>query len=381
MDLPEYQLKANTLQRRLGDYLLAEEILNHEQLDEAIEAQCIYGGRLGTSLVELGFISEENLAQILSQQLKLHYIKPELLMNVPHAILNLVPKKLALKYRIVPYHQEGRRLFLAMNDASNLADIDELSFLLDHIIVPLAIPEVRLMLALKKHYGLELSPRFESFTTNLTRRTRTVTKPTPPVEKKNDSSEEEVWPLLGEEDFSGGDPSGDAYFNFETPAIVLSYTSLCQQLAAASDRNDIARAMINYLGQEFAACALLMVRPTSVSGWLAITNGVEPSGFDQFSISLQEHSVFSLVVNNKKHYLGPVADTPQNTKLLRFFQATPPQNALVIPLSVRDRLVSVLYIQDHLGALEGRFGELLNLAKKAEMSFTLLILKNKILTT
>ena len=55
MDLPEYQLKANALQRRLGDYLLAEEALSPEQLDEAIEYQCIYGGRLGTSLVELGF--------------------------------------------------------------------------------------------------------------------------------------------------------------------------------------------------------------------------------------------------------------------------------------------------------------------------------------
>ena len=381
MDLPEYQLKANTLQRRLGDYLLAEEIINHDQLNEAIEVQCIYGGRLGTSLVELGLVTEEHLAQVLSQQLKLHYIKPELLMNVPPGILNLVPKKLALKYRIVPYHQEGRRLFLAMNDASNLADIDELSFLLDHIIVPLAIPEIRLMLALKKHYGLELSPRFESFTANLTKRTRAATKPTPPIEKIIDLNEDEAWPLLGEEDFVDDTPDNDAYFTFETPSIELSYTSLCQQLAAASNRNDIARALINYLGQEFSASALLMVRPNSASGWLAISDGVEPGGFDQFSLSLQDHSVFSLVVKNKKHYLGPVTDTPQNTKLLRFFNATPPQNALAIPLFVRDRLVSILYIQDDSRVLEGRLEELLNLTKKTEMSLTLLILKNKILTT
>ena len=53
-----------------------EEVVDGEdassEVDEAIEYQCIYGGRLGTSLIELGLINEEHLAQILSKQLKLH---------------------------------------------------------------------------------------------------------------------------------------------------------------------------------------------------------------------------------------------------------------------------------------------------------------------
>lgn len=381
MDLPEHQLKTNMLQRRLGDCLLSEGILQPEQLDEAIEYQCIYGARLGTSLVELGFVTEEHLAQVLSQQLKLHYIKPILLMKVPAPILNLVPKKLALKYRIVPYHKEGRRLFLAMSDASNLADIDELSFQLDHIIIPLAIPEIRLMLALKKHYGLELSPRFESLSANLKRRAQATIKAATMTNKSTKTQEDEAWPLLGDETYTGEEATDDAYFNVETPPLELSYTSLCQQLAAATDRNDIARALINYLGQEFSASALLMARPTCISGWLANSGGIEPNNFDQLSISLQEHSVFNLVVKNKKYYLGPITDTPQNTRLLSFFETTPSQDALVMPLLVRDRLVCVLYIQDQLKVLQGRISELQNLAKKAEMAFTLLILKNKILTT
>lgn len=379
MDLPEYQLKANALQRRLGDYLLAEEALSPEQLDEAIEYQCIYGGRLGTSLVELGFVTEEHLAQVLSQQLRLHYIKPDLLMNVPSTILNLVPKKLAHKHRIVPYHKEGRRLFLAMDDATNLADIDELSFQLDHIIVPLAIPEIRLMLALKEHYDLSLSPRFEAFSTSLSARAIAAEKA--PTTAKKTVEEDEAWPLLGEGASTGEELTDDAYFNVETPPLELSYTSLCQQLAAATDRNDIARALINYLGQEFSASALLMVRSNNITGWLANADGIEPNGFDQLSISLQEYSVFSLVTENKKYYLGPVADTPQNANLLNFFKATPPQDAIVCPLLVRDRLVSILYIQDKMNILERRLTELQGLAKKAEIAFTLLILKNKILTT
>jgi len=403
VDLPEHLLKTNVLQRRLGENLLAEELLTPSQLEEAIEYQCIYGGKLGTSLVELGFIEEDQLAKVLSQQLKLHYIKPELLMNVPAKILNLVPKNIATKYQVVPYHEEGRRLFLAMSNTSNLTSIDELSFQLDHIIIPLAIPEVRLMLALKKHYGMFLSPRFEALAAQLNRRAQAklkqrpkkevtaplkeVTAPlkevtAPPKEKPAAprDEEEETWPLLGEEEYEGDVYSDEAYFDTQTPPAEISYTSFCQQLAAANDRNDIARALINYLGQEFHAIGLFMIRMMTASGWLAVCDGTEAEDFHQLSIPLHEHSAIDIVVNSKSHFLGIITDTPQNRKLLSLFNAAPPQEALIIPLSVRDRLVSVLYVQDRMEILEKRFTELTNIARKAEMSFTLLILKNKLLT-
>lgn len=383
MDLPEYQLKTNTLQRRLGDYLISEGQISPDQLDEAIEYQCIYGGKLGTSLIELGLIDEERLAQVLSQQLKLHYIKPSLLMNVPNSILNLVPKNLALKYQVVPYHKERGKLFLAMKDTSNLAVIDELSFQLDHIIVPLAIPEVRLMLALKQHYGMELTPRFENLEAQIKYRNKAADKVAAKKQQQPESKkqEDEAWPLLGDEDYAGDEPNDDAYFDFETSPKEMSLTSLSQQLAAATDRNDIARSLINYLAQEFSASGLFMVRSTTVTGWLAQHDNVELAGFDQLNIPLQELSIFNQVVNSKSHFLGSVSDSPQNRNLLQLFAAKPPQTALVIPLLVRDRLVSILYIQDNLAILEKHFTELQSIARKAEMSFTLLILKNKILTT
>jgi hypothetical protein len=381
VDLPEYRLKTNALQRRLGDYLISEGKLSPDQLDEAIEYQCIYGGRLGTSLIELGLINEEQLAQILSQQLKLHYIKPDLLMNVPNDILNLVPKNLALKYQVVPYHKERGKLFLAMNDASNLADIDELSFQLDHVIIPLAIPEIRLMLALKKHYGMDLTPRFENLEAQIQRRSKTDLNLPKGKNIKTPTQEDSAWPMLGDEDYAGEEANDDAYFGFGTSTVELSLTSLSQQLAAATDRNDIARAIINYLSQEFTASGLLMVRSTNVTGWLSSCSIDDPAGFDQFSIPLQDHSIFNMVVKSKSHYLGTVADTPQNCMLLDFFQTKPPQTALVLPMLVRDRLVSILYIQDGMDNLEKRFSELQNIARKAEMALTLLILKNKILTT
>ncbi len=379
MNIPEDQLKSTVLGRRLGDYLLNQNLLSEAQLEEAIEYQCIYGGKLGTSLVELGYVHEDLLAQILSQQLRLHYIKPELLMNVPAEILQLVPEKIALRYKVVPYHIENKRLYLAMNDASNLAEIDELSFQLNQVIVPLAVPEVRLMLALKQHYGLTLSPRFETLASQIKKRGLAEKKQANfvPVEPSDKTIED--WPLLGDEGSEAEDISPDAYFSDATSTAEISLTSLCQQLATASERNDIARALVNYLGQEFIAAGIFVVRPTSVSGWLARCKDVEVVDFAQYIDPLQQGSVLKLVVDNRSHYLGQILEPLASQELIGMFSAAPP-SALVVPILVRERVVSILYVQDHLENLEKRFAELQSLVSKAEMAFMLLIMKNKILT-
>lgn len=403
MDLPEYQLKTNTLKRRLGDYLISAGIITPELLDEAIESQCIFGGKLGTNLIELGLIEEEHLAKILSQQLNLHYIKPKLLMNVPEKILDLVPQNLALKHQVVPYHKEKEKIFLAMKDSSNLAVIDELSFQLNHIIIPLAVPEVRLMLALKKHYGLELSPRFESIEAKIDHpdsplpkapETSSKTNGNPNnkipskisikrvinLEKEHSSEQSDSWPLLGEGNDQEAIVADSVYFDFGTSPKEMSQTSLAQQLVSATDRNDIARSLINYLAQEFSVSALFMVRADIVHGWLAKYGNIEPTGFDRLQINLQKQSIFNQLVENKSYFLGSVSDTPQNSLLLKFFDTQPPQTALIVPLLVKDRLVSILYLQDRLEILEKNFFEVQKMAQKAQMAFTLLILKNKILT-
>ena len=396
MDLPQYQSTQKSSQRRLGECLLAEGLINSSQLDEAIEYQCIYGGKLGTSLIELGLIEEDQMAKVLSQQLRLHYINPELLMNVPPAVLNLVPDKIALKHQIVPYHKDGKKLYVAINNISNLKLIDELSFQLGHIIIPLAIPEIRLMLALKKHYGMLLSPRYETLAGQLNRRNLAVKKITP---KKDDSkieqtrerteplsmqeekeSEPPSWPLLGEEEYAGDEQIEDSYFSDAPEREEEKAVDLLHILAAANERDDIARGIINYLKVEFPVCALFMVRGETATGWLAAGQWSKRR-FDQLTVQLTEYSVLNLVVTNRAHYLGPISATEQNRKIMDFFGSHPPQNCLAIPLMVQNRLVSILYVQGALEQLEQHFAELHYIAGKAEMAFKLLILKNKILSS
>ena len=394
LNLGNHQSEPDSTQRRLGESLLLAGLLNPEQLDEAIEYQCIYGGKLGTSLIELGLIDENQLAKVLSKQLGQHYIKPEFLMNISASVLNIIPEKIALKYQIVPYHEDGKKLFVAMSEARNLTIIDELSFQLDRIVIPLAIPEIRLMLALKKYYGMLIPPRFESLSRQINRRAQAAKKISDKKKKNNNNlaspitnQKEEIpandttaFPLLEEPPFTVAENIDN--YNFEDTAAkdALNTVSLTKQLANAQNRDDIAKAIINHYKSDFPNCALLMVHKDIANGWLATVENSKEL-FEQIAIPLAEPSIFNLVINNHTHYLGPITESRQNLKMIDFFDIKGAQDVIVFPLMVQTRVVCLLYIQGCIEDLTERLAELRSIADKVELSFKLLILKNKILTT
>ena len=390
MSSGNHQTEVNPTQHRLGEFLQAAGLISPEQLDEAIEYQCIYGGKLGTSLIELGLIDENQLALILSKQLGQHYIKPEFLLNISASIINIIPEKIALKYHVIPYHEDGKKLFVAMNEARNPVIIHNLSAQLDREIIPLAIPEISLMLALRKYHGMLIPPRYETLSRQINRRTKAAEKVVQKEKSDHSSSTANqkdenhpdgasVWPLPGNAPILAEKNPEDHHAS-TTSENELNSFNLAKQLANAQNRDDIAEAILSYFKADFPNCALLMVHKEVVTGWLStIKNSKEP--FEQITIPLSEPSIFNLVVTNHSHYLGPIGDSPQNHKIVDFFNIQDSQNVIVFPLMVQKRIVCLLYIQGEIEDLTRRLIELESIADKIELSFKLLILKNKILST
>src|SRR5512136_918328 len=94
----------------LLDMLLEAGLITREQFEEALLNRVVYGGKIGSSLIELGFVTEEDLAQFLSKKLAVPYVSPEQLLSIPPDIISLIPRDLALKYRAIPISLEKRRL-------------------------------------------------------------------------------------------------------------------------------------------------------------------------------------------------------------------------------------------------------------------------------
>src|SRR6266852_1987449 len=145
---------------RLGELLLKEGILSRQQLEEALNAQLIYGGKLGTNLVEHGFVTEEFLTSFLSKQCNIPAVDAEKLENIPSEVIESVPRDLAERHKVIPFRRDKRRLDVALVDPTNLKAIDEVAFKTGLLTRPHVAPEVTILRCLERYYHIPTRRRY-----------------------------------------------------------------------------------------------------------------------------------------------------------------------------------------------------------------------------
>lgn len=118
----------------------------------ALRNQVIFGGRLGTNLLEMGAIAEDALAAALGRRHRLPALCGELPLE-PKA-LSLLRAEVADRHDVVPYLVADRRLAILACDPSNLRMLDEVAFATGKQVHPIVVPEARLWTLLRRAYGV-----------------------------------------------------------------------------------------------------------------------------------------------------------------------------------------------------------------------------------
>ena len=85
------QSQTQRRKRRLGDMMIEAGLINADQLNQALIYQKTHGGRLGSILITLGFITEKHLESSLGQQLGLETCDVESI-NPSADVLRLIPE-------------------------------------------------------------------------------------------------------------------------------------------------------------------------------------------------------------------------------------------------------------------------------------------------
>jgi len=138
---------------RIGEALVARGACDQEAVRQALENQIIFGGRLGTNLLEIGAVTEEVLAEVLGERYGAPYLSGELELD-PDAV-SLVRPELADRFDVVPYVLSARRVGVLCIDPTDLGVMDELRFVTGRDVHPIVVPEARLWALLKRAYGIE----------------------------------------------------------------------------------------------------------------------------------------------------------------------------------------------------------------------------------
>jgi type IV pilus assembly protein PilB len=138
----------------LGEMLVAQGIMSREQLDEVLALQkSEKGSRLGRLLVDLGHVTETQLAELIADQLRIPSVHLGDLTLEPEVLARL-SRELAIKHVCVPWKIEGRQLWLVMADPTNLTACDAVGFAAGLPVQPVVAPESEVLAALAEHYGM-----------------------------------------------------------------------------------------------------------------------------------------------------------------------------------------------------------------------------------
>jgi type IV pilus assembly protein PilB len=137
---------------RLGEILIKESLITQDQLTKALEFQRSNGGKLGSCLTKMGFITDDDITGVLSRQygvpsinLKYYEIDP--------TVIKLIPQDTASRYQVIPLSRVGSVLTIAMTDPTNVFAMDDIKFMTGFNVEPVVASESAIGEAISRFYG------------------------------------------------------------------------------------------------------------------------------------------------------------------------------------------------------------------------------------
>jgi len=361
---------------KLGTLLLRNAAISLSQLESGLRTQVLYGGRLGTNLIELGFLDIDGLGEQLGELYQIPVASRALLDAVGPAAIAMISARTAETLGAIPLGALPPfldTLAVAMIDPRDDLAIDQLTDQTGKTITPYIVPELRALYYLEKHYGL---PRQARFVRPGTRRTsaanadRRRTQPpgglvTPPplrLEPRRRATPASQPPPL------------------EVTPPKLGFGEACDRIDAARHRDEIATTLLDFADGRFPALVLFLVRDGNALGWRAFSERPLTRPINELSLPIGGTSSLQCASDDLRSFRGkpPSAAHPTESALWSFLGLAPAAEVAVAPIAVRQRPVNLVYAHPRGERFEGAvIDELNELAVRASEAYVRLIRQAK----
>jgi hypothetical protein len=413
---------------RIGETLIKAGQLTQEGLEEALDWQVLYGGRLGTNLLELKLVSEEHLARALGKQLACEIAWGEL-QSEPE-VIPLVPKHVADRDEMVPWKMENRRLKILCAQI-RLEKMDELRHKIGRTCSPVVAPEFRIFQLLRANYGAvrqmraldfgvvpaddrrrkkqkgtgaaagpapelidesefnDLYNRVVQGGSATTEPARAAAPSSAPVETLPDDAilgeaMDDTWPPPPIFPPAVAQPQAFAQIpaSWEEPEAPappkpndspLDFKEALKLLEGVTNRKAIAHIVLRAARSKAKRALLMQVQGEVALGWDALGEGIEQAA-QIVAIPLAAPSAFQLVVKTRSHFLGPLQKTPVNVRFLAQLGRKVPLSSMIVPILYRGRVSHLLYVDNgHKQQAPTDVGEMLILSQRISQTVEKLV--------
>lgn len=362
---------------RLGTLLLRDAVVSLGQLEEGLRAQVLYGGRLGSNLVELGAIDLDTLGLYLSKVHGVPLAGVGRLDAADPAAAARLGADLAERYCAFPLGPEPLRpdtIAVALADPRQHDRVADIARRMGCPVTPYVAAELRILYYLELRLGIPRRPRFlrqpdgsrPPYGTRERRRTQPPGSEAAPVVRFDPKPRPD------------GEPAARPR-SHGPPRVAL--VDAVGSIAAAQHREQIADDVIETAQGRAGAAALLMVRGSNAIGWRGLSAHGRPlvgATIENLAVPLGGSSVLQVAFDTQRAYHGPspAAGRPVERQVwLALGAIDPPADMLVVPILVARRVVNLLYAHGPGGRsiAEPHARELIDLGQAAGIAYLRLI--------
>lgn len=403
-----------------GKYLGRKGIVSPEQLEEATEALVLVGGRLGTNLVELGYLGIEELDCHLAEHLGMPAPPKNWLEKPSGAALNAVSAELKKRHQILPLALEKRTLHMALANPWAADAVDEVAFATGFTIKAYVISEVHLEYLRERHLGIPRGRRFAQIEPHwaMKRRKRKGTdrlfqegsaavaereeaqrhreefgiRPLGEQEELIDdgtfTSLHENWKITQSADAKGDGEALELVAEVSdgeeepqappssllTPAQVVRLEA---KIAAAPDREVIVAQALRLAMHHVSHAAFFVVHRGVIRGYRAAGAEIAEQ-IEGLLISLGAPSVLSQVATRGAAFRGAPPEAGIDQQLFRALGRSEAVDTAILPVRMQGHVVNLLYMDNGSEALaESSIAALASLCESIATAYGRLILAHK----
>lgn len=375
------------IMQRLGEILIEKGVLSLTELHTALETCHRTGGRLGTQLLDFGYVEEAMLLDALSRQLRVPSVVKIKLLHSPLEVRKMLSPAIGRRLQAVPFDDTESGVKVAMTNPNDRAALDEISAKLQKNILPHVATETAVLAALggTENDDADWSSSVEPAGIKARRsgdvggwsrlwdppkfRSTVLFRKAPRRGKRG--------PVLLASFPDLTEITTREAASYEVPVDRENFSEL---LHRADHRDEIGSVLARFAATIYDRVCLFSVHKKTVTGWMARGRSVVLEDLQSFGVSVDSPSLFR-DVGHSESYVGAILENEDNRELVQALADPAPIEVVAVPVRVKDRVIAYVLCDDpgHPVAQDG-IDDITLACRKAGVAFEALILRKKILS-
>ena len=317
--------------------------ISEEQLHTGLAACRKGDARLGTYLVDYGFIDERSLLEALAEQHGVPFItEPTLAEFLDSLDHGMMPRSMLKDLRVVPFRKVMDRIQVAMSNPADARVIDRVANYTQLHVEPFVASDRTVARALERVKDVVpvAVKQEEDLLTEV-------------VVQQNGYAWDDLWqPRMNPEvllkihsrpraasvalvaSFPGLEPVGSGEGRMRGARV--DNNELFRQLSSAATAGEIGEKLIHYAAQRLDRLCLFAVHHGKISGWIGRGLPLDAPDLRSFSVFAEIPSIF-WELEESDQYIGPIPGGPVDDDLLRVLGPPSPIEAILLPLKMKGR--------------------------------------------